>query len=608
MWAGCSPHKPNRHIVRQLKNDLAAGLGNELDLLQDIADYYDRELPPGFVDSLVRYRERILESALRNGDAADIGFARVGLGEAYVPASRYAEAERELFAAVTYFEAAEDPEELTGLYNSICHMFSNMEDYDKGLFFAQKARETGVDLPSLDGQYRSLEHLSRAYLMLDDYPAALLASDELLAVLTRFSDSTTSSDWYIAYLDRALIFYKQKRYGEAVEVAFAGLKIPQDDDDDPVYRMELEALVGENLNRLGRHAEAIDYLQPVVQHVIDNGDYESNDDQLQELALAYEMVGEPKIALGYYRLLWKLKEEQYLGSIKIMEDGLAVRYQTDDYRDQVSRQTEIIKQQERIQLLTSAGGVLLVIGLLGLFFFLWNNRRKSRLLEARNRENELLLQEIHHRVKNNMEVVAGLLELQSAGLTDDTARDAMQASQNRVQSMGLLHQKLYQGTNLAAIEMQDYFQNLADCLLENYEEEDRIVIEVEMSPLELDVDTAVPLGLIVNELLTNAIKYAFGRTREGTIEISLSGDSVTGYRLSVRDNGAGKDFGRAAAGTGFGTRLVHLLARQLGGELTEMNDGGLRTELVFGGGPERRKEATNRPAGALAVMRNVLLF
>ncbi len=593
--------------IRQLKADLAAGTGELVQSLETVAQYYYDERPAGFVDSLLRYRGLILTQARQHGDPQTIARARGNLGEELVEAGRFGEAQRELFAAIDYYESVNKREQLTSLYNCVSYLFSTMGDNDKGLFFAEKAYKTGHDYPTFNTQIQALEHLSSSYRLVGNYPAALRASDELLVTLDNFSDSTVSSDYYIAYRDRANLFYSQEKYGEATKAAFEGLKVPLD-DHDLFYRMELEALVGINLNRLGRYAEAIDYLQPMIQHAIDRDDVVAIDDELMELALAYEMVGDAKSALGYYRLAWKIREGQFQGDLATMEDGLAVRYQTDEFREEVSRQNEIIAQQQRIQLLTSGGVALLVFGLIGLFYGLWNNRRKNLLLENRNRENVLLLQEIHHRVKNNLEVVASLLELQSAGLTDAAARDAMQAGQSRVQSMGLLHQKLYQGSNLAAIEMRDYFHNLAAGLLETYEEEDRIIVNLSMPPLELDVGTAVPLGLIVNELLTNAIKYAFGRSRAGTIEISLSGDKATGYRLCVRDDGAGKDFGRAAAGTGFGSRLVQLLARQLGGELTEMNDGGLRTELLFGGGPERRKEATNRPAGALAVMRNVLLF
>jgi len=119
-------------------------------------------------------------------------------------------------------------------------------------------------------------------------------------------------------------------------------------------------------------------------------------------------------------------------------------------------------------------------------------------------------------------MVKSLIALQSAQIEDSATKDAMIASQNRVQSMGIIHQKLYQGTNLGAIEMKDYFVNLSDGILDAFDAEDKIKIEFAMDELELDVDTAVPIGLIVNELLTNALKYAFPKTNTGKISIQLA--------------------------------------------------------------------------------------
>jgi two-component sensor histidine kinase len=143
---------------------------------------------------------------------------------------------------------------------------------------------------------------------------------------------------------------------------------------------------------------------------------------------------------------------------------------------------------------------------------------KNSLLDKRNEEIELLLKEVHHRVKNNLEMVSGLLALQAAKIESPSAQAVMQSSQNRVISMGIVHQKLYQKGNLAAIEMKDYFQNLADNILDAFNETHRIKIGCEMPPIELDIDTAVPVGLITNELLTNALKYAFTEKDNGEIK------------------------------------------------------------------------------------------
>jgi len=188
-------------------------------------------------------------------------------------------------------------------------------------------------------------------------------------------------------------------------------------------------------------------------------------------------------------------------------------------------------------------------------------------LAAKNAENELLLKEIHHRVKNNLEVVSSLLALQSAQIDDQGIKDAMQEGQNRVQSIGIVHQKLYQRNNLAAIEMKDYFLDLSESILDSFGAEDRVTIECAMDQLDVDIDTAVPIGLIVNELQTHTLKYAFPVGQRGKVQIRLNKSLEGILHLEVSDNGVGKS--GVTQGTGFGTQLVSLLTRQLSGSIRE---------------------------------------
>ncbi|MES2518936.1 MAG: histidine kinase dimerization/phosphoacceptor domain -containing protein [Bacteroidota bacterium] len=202
-------------------------------------------------------------------------------------------------------------------------------------------------------------------------------------------------------------------------------------------------------------------------------------------------------------------------------------------------------------------------------------------LTAKNAENELLLKEIHHRVKNNLEVVSSLLALQSAKMDDPNMQEAMLASQNRVQSMGILHQKLYQSEHLAFIEMKNYFENLCENILDSYNETERIKVEIEMKELDLDIDTAVPLGLIVNELFTNSLKYAFPLGKKGIIKLSLESLENGNLKLSVSDNGVGKTLNASPKGTGFGTQLVDLLTRQIDGKLVQEIHNGTIISINF---------------------------
>src|SRR5690606_10471301 len=243
----------------------------------------------------------------------------------------------------------------------------------------------------------------------------------------------------------------------------------------------------------------------------------------------YEKLANYPKALEYQKKARAMRD-----SIATMESDKAMsklltQYETVKKEETIASQEAKISQQKKIQILYITIASLAIISLIGMLSSMKTIRRKREKLqvlnlelEQKNKQNELLLKEIHHRVKNNLELVKSLISLQSAQLEDSATKDAMIASQNRVQSMGIIHQKLYQGDNLGNVEMKDYFLNLGEGILDTFNAENKVKIECAMDNLELDLDTAVPIGLIVNELLTNALKYAFPENTKGNILISLS--------------------------------------------------------------------------------------
>jgi two-component sensor histidine kinase len=293
----------------------------------------------------------------------------------------------------------------------------------------------------------------------------------------------------------------------------------------------------------------------------------------------YEKLGNYKEALHYQKKARLMRDSTAkIESDKAMSEMLT-RYETGKKEATISLQEKQLAQQRIVQWL-SVGVVILLAGFLVFGYRSYGARTKANLLLAtKNAENELLLKEIHHRVKNNLEVVSSLLALQSAQIDDPQTKDAMQEGQNRVQSIGIVHQKLYQGTNLGAIEMKDYFINLGESILESFGAEKRVTIECAMDNLDVDIDTAVPLGLIVNELLTNTLKYAFPAGQQGKVEITLRKNTDGVLQLQVRDNGVGKS--GQTKGTGFGGQLISLLTLQLNGTMQEEVKDGTRISFDF---------------------------
>jgi two-component sensor histidine kinase len=210
---------------------------------------------------------------------------------------------------------------------------------------------------------------------------------------------------------------------------------------------------------------------------------------------------------------------------------------------------------------------------------------KDALLEEQQRllaEKERLLKEIHHRVKNNLQVVMSLLNSQADSLQDKAALSAIQESQHRVQAMALIHQKLYQSEGVARIAMHDYIEEVVAYLHESYCLDQLVRFELQVEPIELDVTQAVPLGLIINEVITNAFKYAFPNGRPGTVTLRLLRLEESTYQLTIADDGVGLPAHYdPSQSRSLGMTLLHGFSGQLGGELTITSPPGLTIDLVF---------------------------
>ncbi|MBW4495357.1 MAG: PAS domain-containing protein [Oscillatoria princeps RMCB-10] len=197
-------------------------------------------------------------------------------------------------------------------------------------------------------------------------------------------------------------------------------------------------------------------------------------------------------------------------------------------------------------------------------------------IRASLQEKEVLLKEIHHRVKNNLQVISSLLKLQSRHTLDRKTLDMLKESQNRVRSMALIHEKLYQSSDLARIDFADYMQNLAKNLLYSYSiHASAVKVEVIVDKVSLNLDTAIPCGLLINELISNALKYAFPDGRQGKICIEFSELEGEQFLLTVRDSGIGFpadiDFRNTVS---LGLRLACSLTEQLDGTIDmERNQG-----------------------------------
>jgi two-component sensor histidine kinase len=204
---------------------------------------------------------------------------------------------------------------------------------------------------------------------------------------------------------------------------------------------------------------------------------------------------------------------------------------------------------------------------------------KDKLLQ----EKEWLMKEINHRVKNNLQVVMSLLNTQSAYLQDEAALNAIQESRHRVHAISLIHRKLYQSDQqLTTIDMANYIEDVTEYLADSLDTQHHIQFGLFIDPIELDVTQAVPTGLIINEAVTNAAKYAFPEDRKGQIIISMHKNVNGAIELTIQDNGIGlpPDFDWQQSES-LGMSLMQGLCNQLDGQFNLIQHNGITIKITF---------------------------
>lgn len=250
-------------------------------------------------------------------------------------------------------------------------------------------------------------------------------------------------------------------------------------------------------------------------------------------------------------------------------------------RENTLKEEIIGKDRHNKNLLLAGIGLLVAAGAIILWLFS-RQLRKNRIIRRQAEEMEVLNREIHHRVKNNLQVISSLLDIQSQTLKDAEAADVIRESRQRVQSMAFIHQNLYQSSTVQEIEINNYINTLADHLFQTYNiRKDKIRFHTDIDKLNLHTDTVIPLGMILNELISNALKYAFRDLEEGEIRVALK-QQERELLLRVQDNGKGLPEGFDIAQLqSFGFKVIRAFAQKLKARLHVDGRHGTNVELVI---------------------------
>ncbi len=314
-------------------------------------------------------------------------------------------------------------------------------------------------------------------------------------------------------------------------------------------------------------------------------------------------TGKYQSALTHYGNYQRARDSLFNESKSKQIEELQIKYETGQKEKAIEllkkdRQSQFDKvtQANNMMNLTFAG-IVLLLAVLGLLYkSQLSNQKRSKEIALNNaslnalltekdnllEEKEWLMKEIHHRVKNNLQIVMGLLQKQSTFVNNKEALIAIRNSEHRMHSIALIHQKLYQSDNLTLVNMGDYIGEMIGYLRDSFDLGDRIGFEKQVADISFEISIAVPLGLILNEAVTNAIKYAFPTHQYGLIRISLNPTGHNSYLLQIRDNGCGlpADVDVQKINS-MGFNLMRGLSKQLGGKLATLDNKGLTISINF---------------------------
>ena len=206
-------------------------------------------------------------------------------------------------------------------------------------------------------------------------------------------------------------------------------------------------------------------------------------------------------------------------------------------------------------------------------------KEKESGLKQSIKDKNIMLAEVHHRVKNNLQIINSLISLKSRKIEDQYTLDIIKEIENRIKSMGLIHEQLYQQETFSTIDIQKYVKAITSQIKGSFMDKN-IKFEIDVHSYLLDLDTLTPLGLLITEIITNSLKYAFPNGQVGVIKIDLREFETTNYKLVISDNGIGFDLNNHNGGV-IGMELIQGLVMQLGGTHEIESDNGTKISVIF---------------------------
>lgn len=541
----------------------------------------------GDYKTALTYYNQIHTASIKNKDSINTAKSAQFMGSINMFMGNNVAAQNYLIEASRIYDKTGTTEQKASVLNSLAGFYLNIDQIENGKKSYLKALEQFKVLNDSAGIASATANLGFIYTELNDFKKAeyyLMEQKKHLKVFPTFRELGFHHDFL------GLLRQKQGRLQDAYQEHLKALQIRE--KLSSTYNLcESKLNMGEILIKLNRNQEAIKHLEEVFNFK----EHESLNQQqsaYELLAKAYENLGDYKASLTNFKKYKVVNDSIYSEkSLEIIAEKEAQYNQQkkDNEIQLLNKEKEISKQKLNysksilIFIVISLGIILIILYVVNALY----RKVKSKNIQIENalKDRELLVQETHHRVKNNLQMISSLLNLQSKYVEDKKAFEALQNGRNRVESIAILHKHLYAGENLNLVNVQDYFENLTESIINSYTKNtSQIQLDIQAKNILLDIESLIPIGFIVNELVTNSLKHAVLEATTERLEIGINLTKKTNQHvLLVTDNGKGYcvDVTEDNKEITFGTRLIQSFVQKLNATFKTNCENGTSVEIVI---------------------------
>ncbi|MDF2438267.1 MAG: hypothetical protein K0Q95_2643 [Bacteroidota bacterium] len=509
-------------------------------------------------------------------------------------------------ALLHYLQALKISEEIghrDGISDNLCNIgtvYRTQKKFDQAL--ACQTRALKIDEVSGNANAIASDHtnIGNIYFDAENYQKAMVYYSKALKAFESLKEKQNVAT---VLNNIGAIYFNRKNYSMAIENFNRAMKIYETENDKIGIAIDLNN-IGEVYADKQEYKTALEYYKKSLDIATEIGAKDIQKYNYIGLAEIYEEINDYKNAYEYHKLYFDVTNDLLNSETTSHINEMAIKYETEEkekenmmLKEENTKQTFLNQHQKEIGNYLITG--LVAVSLVGFSFFSRSRRKEKEKvtlekivsertseLKFKNKQQDLMLQEIHHRVKNNLQLISSLLRLQTNFKGDKNVDEILANCNSRIKAMAILHDKLCQANDYSEINSLEYFTELTDYVSENYSDvRSKISVKLDIVPLTLHINKLIPCGLIVNELVSNAYKYAFDEnSSKNIIKISFKNSAAAGtYELMVSDNGKGipDKICKEEDEGGLGLVIVHSLVEQLDGKISFESISGTQVKVTF---------------------------